>query len=683
MSQTTPAANVAPFQFSAGGLGPDVFGVTGFAGREAISQPFQFEVDLVSTDPDLAVDRVLGRPATLTRQRGGEPVVVHGIVASFDVGAQTPDRATYRAVLVPRLWRLGLARQSRVFQDATVPEVVLGVLAEHGLASAAVRSELGGGYPRSEFVVQYQESDLAFVSRLLEREGAWFTFEHADADVLVLADRHGRFAHVEPGPAGHADVAFRPGSGMLRDRAEAVDQLAVRDQLVPGRVVLRDYNYRTPDTDLEVAAPVDGGGPEEVYAYGDHYKSTAEGDRLARVRAEELACRRRTLAGAGDVAGFRAGSVFALSGHPRADLDGDFLLTAVTHRGLTAPDAGGDGAPSVPRYDNTFEAIPAAAPFRPPRDTPVPRAPGLMTARVESAGGPYAFVDEEGRYRARLALDRSGLPEAQASRPVRMAQPYSGPGYGLHMPNHAGTEMVLGFANGDLDRPLALGTVPNPAQGSPAVAQNRMENVMRSWAGNALVLDDTRQGEHVHLTAVKDHTETVADAQRVDVGSTQTITVGSDRTKSVEGDQSESVGGDKTISVQGSHAEHVVGDVSVRVGGQESVDVSKGSEVRVAESRSLSVGAEQATVIGEGFALQIGAGATVSVADAASGRVGQRLDVQAGTEVHVEAADRLALVCGAARIVLSSDGTITIEGGAISVKGSGQIVMKAPKIKEN
>ena len=319
-------------------------------------------------------------------------------------------------------------------------------------------------YPRSEYVVQHQESDLAFVQRLLEREGAWFSFEHDQADVLVVADTHGRFPSIEPGPSGAGDVAYRPTSGMVRDRAEAVDQLAVRDRLVPGRVVLKDYNYRTPEADLTVGTAVEGGGPEEVYAFGDHYKTTAEGDRLARVRSEELACRRRTVSGASDVAGFRAGATFTLSGHPRADLDGDYLVTAVEHRGAPAASEG-DGAGGRPVYTNTFHALPAKAPFRPSRATPVPTAPGLMTARVESAGGPYAFVDEEGRYRARLALDRSDAPEAQATRPVRLVQPYSGPGYGLHLPNHAGTELVLGFANGDLDRPIALGTRPEPEPG--------------------------------------------------------------------------------------------------------------------------------------------------------------------------------------------------------------------------
>ena len=674
-------ADVAPFQFTVGGLDPSTFEVVAFTGREALSQPFEFEVRLVSRDPGVDPADVLGAAASLVRHRGTEPVPVHGVVAEFDLGAQTPDRAEYRAVLVPRLWRLGLARQSRVFQDVTVPDVVRAVLADHGLAGAS-RFDLSEAYPRSEYVVQHQESDLAFVQRLLEREGAWFSFDHAEAgaDVLVVADTHGRFPALEPGPSGAGDVAYRPASGLVRDRAEAVDQLAVRDRLVPGRVVLKDYNYRTPEADLTVDTAVEGGGPEEVYAYGNHYKTTAEGDRLARVRSQELACRRRTVSGSGDVAGFRAGAAFALSGHPRGNLDGDYLLTAVEHRG--AP-AAGDGAGGRPAYTNTFHALPARAPFRPARTTPVPTAPGLMTARVESAGGPYAFVDEEGRYRARLALDRSGAAEAQATRPVRLVQPYSGPGYGLHLPNHAGTELVLGFANGDLDRPIALGTVPNPSQASPAVAQNRMENVLRSWAGNALVLDDTRGGEHVRLTAVKDHTERVADAQAVEVGSSQTITVGTDRTKRVKGDQSESVGGDKTIAVEGTHTESVGGNATVRIGGDEAIDVAGSATVEVGGAQSESVTEGQSTTVGETFSLQVGSDATVSVGDAATGRVGDRLDVRAGTEVRVEAADRLALVCGKARIVLESDGTITIEGGALAVQGSDRITMKAPKIKEN
>ncbi len=689
MSPLELGADVAPFQFTVGGLDPATFEVVAFTGREAISEPFRFELHLVSRDADVDPDAVLGARATLVRHRGLEPVPVHGVVAELDLGAQSADRAEYRATLVPRLWRLGLARQSRVFQDVTVPDVVRAVLDQHGVPA---QFDLADAYPRTEYVVQYQESDLAFVQRLLEREGIWFTVGHADgADVVAVADRTARFPRLGPGPSGAADVAVRSALGLVHDRAEAVDRLAVRDRLVPGRVVLKDYNYRTPETDLEVGAPVPGGGPEEVYAYGDHYKTAAEGDRLARVRSEEIACRRRVATGSGDVAGLTAGAVVALSGHDRADLDGDYLVTAVEHRGSPAdgwpPESvGGDGAPrpaGAPVYTNTFEAVPAAAPFRPERATPVPTAPGLMTARVESAGGPYAFVDEDGRYRARLALDRSGAPEAQATRPVRLVQPYSGPGYGLHLPNHAGTELVLGFANGDLDRPLALGTVPNPGQASPAVAQNRMENVLRSWAGNALVLDDTQGGEHVRLTAVKDHTETVADTQTVGVGTSQTIRVGTDRDKRVEGDQSESVGGDKAIDVSGSHTESIGGDASVRVAGSEAVQIEEGASLRVTGGRSVSVGEGQATSVGDELTLQVGADAAVSVGGEATVRVSERVHVRGGAEIQVEAADRLALVCGRARIVLESDGTITIEGGALAVKGSDRIVLKAPKIKEN
>ena len=697
-------ADVAPFQFAVGGLDPDAFEVVGFTGREAVSEPFRFDLRLRTRDADLDPAAVLGARATLVRHRGLDEVPVHGVVAELDLGARTPDRAEVRAVLVPRLWRLSLARQSRVFQDVTVPDVVRAVLGEHGVPA---RFDLSERYPRTEYVVQYQESDLAFVMRLLEREGAWFRFDHAPAgsggdgaDVVVVADRTARFPRLGPGPSGAPDVAVRPASGMARDRVEAVSRLSVADRLVPGRVVLKDYNYRAPETDLEVAAALEGGGAEEVYAFGDHYKTPAEGDRLARVRAEEVACRRRVATGASDVAGLEAGAVVAISGHDRPDLDGDYLVVSVRHRGGRAVDALDDGAlddgalddgalddgaadDGAPTYANTFEAVPAAAPFRPARATPVPVAPGLMTARVESAGGPYAFVDEDGRYRARLALDRSGAPEAQATRPVRLVQPYSGPGYGLHLPNHAGTEMVLGFANGDLDRPIALGTVPNPSQASPAVARNRMENVLRSWAGNALVLDDTRNGERVTLTAVKDHTERVADTQTVEVGTSQTIEVGADRAKRVEGDQSETVGGDKSIRVGGHHDEAIEGDESVRIGGEDRVTVAKSQTVDVGAGRTLAVEADQSTTVGEALSVQVGTDATVSVGDRATGRVGQRLDVRAGTEVRVEAADRLALVCGAARIVLESDGTITVEGGTIAVKGSSRIALRAPKIKEN
>ena len=523
-------ADASQFQFAVSGLPEGTFRVTRFAGREAVSEPFRFELDLVSDQTDVDFAAVLGAPATFTRLRAtGEAEPVHGVVASVYQAGQTADAVRYRAVLVPRLWRLGLGQQSRVFQDVGLEDLVRAVLEGGGLAGADVEVSLADPPPAREYVVQYNESDLAFLHRQLEHAGAWYTVRHDEAgrDVVVVTDDRQRFA-----PIADPAVPYREGAGFGRAAAEAVERFAVRERLGVDAVRVRDYNYRTPETGLEAEAAVGEAPPEaagavrEAYAWGEHHKDPAEGERLAAVRAQEVAARRRVVEGSGDCAGFRAGRLFTLTDHYRADLDGDYLVTEVLHAGsqtaslgggdvdgftadgellaqlgpLVEPDGSGDGAPATV-YVNRFTALPASAPFRPERRTPRPRVAGVMTARVETAGGPYAFLDEDGRYRVRMPFDRSSEPEGAATRPVRMAQPYSGPGYGMHFPNHAGTELVFACVDGDPDRPLALGTVPNPSQHSPAVARNRMQNVVRTFAGSELVMDDTQNAAFVRLAS--------------------------------------------------------------------------------------------------------------------------------------------------------------------------------------
>ena len=539
MALTPVRADVSQFQFAVADLPEDTFQVTRFAGREAVSEPFRFELDLVSGQTDVDFSSVLGAQATFTRMREtGEAEPVHGVVASVYQAGRSADQTRYRAVLVPRLWRLGLGQQSRVFQDVELEDVVRAVLEGAGLAGADVEVNLSDPPPRREYVVQYNESDLAFLQRQLEHAGAWYTFRHDQAgrDVVVITDDRQSFA-----PIADPAVPYREGAGFGRSAAEAVERFSVREQLGVDAVRVRDYNYRTPETGLEAEAPVGdasdeaageaGGAVREAYAWGDHHKAPEEGKRLAKVRAEEAAARRRQAEGSGDCAAFRAGRTFTLTDHYRPDLDGDYLLAEVLHAGtqgasmgpgaavdgfpgtpdpdaallarlgpLVETDAAGDGAPATV-YANWFTALPAAVPFRPARVTPRPQVSGVMTARVESAGGPYAYLDDDGRYRARMPFDPSAGPEGTATRPIRMAQPYSGPGYGIHFPNHAGTELVFACVDGDPDRPLALGTVPNPSQHSPAVAQNRMQNVVRTFAGSELVMDDTQNAAFVRLAS--------------------------------------------------------------------------------------------------------------------------------------------------------------------------------------
>jgi type VI secretion system secreted protein VgrG len=211
------------------------------------------------------------------------------------------------------------------------------------------------------------------------------------------------------------------------------------------------------------------------------------------------------LEGEGICRAFRAGMRFEMKtpDHP-SQFDGKYTLVRVVHHGDQREGFEGDEEKLI--YSNTFQCMPADTVFRPTLHTPKPRVHGIMSAKVDGVEGPYAFLDDDGRYRAKLPFDRTGDRDGQASLPIRMSQPYGGPDYGMHFPLHIGNEIVLGFEDGDPDRPVLLGTVPNPSNPSPVNKRNNSESIIRTASGHEIRLDDkdgktvieiTTKGKHV------------------------------------------------------------------------------------------------------------------------------------------------------------------------------------------
>jgi type VI secretion system secreted protein VgrG len=468
--------------------------VASWRGREAISELFEHELRVTAPRAaGLDIDDLLDEPATLVVRKGGEVVRrVHGAVREVedDLDADGP-LASFRVVLVPRVERLAISESFDVFMDLSVPAIVQAKLESAGFVIGRdFELRLVGTYASRDLVVQYKESDLAFLSRLTEHLGISCYFEHAsDRDVLVFTDQNAGFSPIE----GVATVPFRR-------RGERLDVHAFSEtvRVVPRRFVERDYNYRTPHVALTASADLSVGGEATVVEYGAHFKTPEEGERIARVRAEERLAQRRVFTGKSDAGAFGAGTTFTLEGHPHGDLE--LLLVEVVHEAdLATYGAGRDGG--GPSYENRFVAIRAKVPFRPRRKTPKPRVHGVITGVVEAAQpGQYAELDEEGRYRVRFLFDLSDAPGGKASRPMRMAQPHAGSGHGMHFPLRPGVEVILTCVDGDPDRPIIAGAVPNPRSGSTVTTQNGTRNVIRTGGNNEINIDDQEGSERIKLS---------------------------------------------------------------------------------------------------------------------------------------------------------------------------------------
>src|SRR5690606_28373480 len=319
-------------------------------------------------------------------------------------------------------------------------------------------------YADRQYTCQFGETDFAFISRQMEREGIWYYFEQGEeAETLVMRDDMDY-------PALEGDPAVFATNPDDNNRYRSVQAWVCRKQRLPAEVVLRDYNHAQPSLDVSGTAPVDPNGQGSVFIYGENFDSAEEGARLARVRAEELACRKTVFHGSGAIPGFAAGYTFALDGHPGqggAWNGRSYLLVSVTHEGENLDNSVG-AAKNAPRYSNSFTAIPADMQFRAERVTPKPRFDGTMTAIVhaEDPAATLAEVDETGCYRVRLPFDREGSDGKKASHWIHMAKPNAGAEQGMYFPLKVNTEVLLTFINGDPDRPVIAGAVPNGASAS-------------------------------------------------------------------------------------------------------------------------------------------------------------------------------------------------------------------------
>jgi type VI secretion system secreted protein VgrG len=330
-------------------------------------------------------------------------------------------------------------------------------------------------------VVQYRETDLQFISRLAEHWGICFFFEHYEGgERMVFAD-DGQ-GHVRVGY--NADIPYR-GRGEPMD----VFKLELERKLVPAHYICRDYNYRTPLLNVQGEHRIEGAYAGAIVDYGSHCKTPDEAKLMARVRAEERGATREVYTGLSDQMQFHPGATFELNGHPR--YGGEMMLLEVRHEASQSVHGHGEGAEST--YSNTFRAIPASTPFRPPRLTPVPRIHGVVTGVVETGSGliqRYAKLDGEGRYRVKFLFDTAARGERQASKDVRMLQPSAGENYGVHFPLKPGTEVLITFLDGDPDRPLIVGSVPNPVTPTPVAEKIHRKSRIKSESGVIIEIED-------------------------------------------------------------------------------------------------------------------------------------------------------------------------------------------------
>jgi type VI secretion system secreted protein VgrG len=503
-----PAPYARTFSLEFPGQSPSGVTVIRFEGEEHLSRPYRFVIDFAAKDADL--DGLIHKSAvfTIAGAATGRKTVYRGVVVEIEQTARVMGWQLYRIVLMPAMIALARQIQSEIYIDGRhIPEVIQQIFT-NALLTPVLRP-IPAKWPDQPlpFICQYEESLLDFATRLMEREGLYYFFEEENgAESVVIAC--GKSAH----KTGGAPYVYHE-AGMQDETYDesAIPMLSMRRQMLPRRVVLKSYNYQKSSLGLlEESATVKADGVGEIVLADEYYPSASEGKRLAGMRAEALLCRERLFTAESAAVGLRAGGLFRLAGHYRADFNQEYLVIAGTHQGrqpatylsdlgiTLADDPGRKG------YWNRLELIPSALQYRSERLTPRPRIGGTVTAVVDGEGsGQYAVLNAEGEYKVRFPTLGKQRPAGKGSCWIRMASPYGGEDHGMHFPLLKGTEVMVAFRDGDPDQPFISGTIPNSTHQSVVKDLNLFANLLRTAGGNRLTLGDEKDKTHATLETAK------------------------------------------------------------------------------------------------------------------------------------------------------------------------------------
>lgn len=472
---------------------PEDVVLTRVAGAETISDLYRYELGFTvvgdgGLSPEAQQD-LLRNPCRIVFGRADDPHEVFGMLSRIRMLSTGSARnARFTATLVPRLWTTTMIHRSRVFQDLDVPGIVKAVLEEHGLMEGtAFEMRLDASYPVSEYTVQYQETDFDFINRLMEHFGIFYFFrQNPDGEHLVFGDSNRAFDRLlEDGETVEYFRADLP-PGVVA----AVHTLEREVMQRPQGVVLRDYNWRTPTVQLHAEAPADAvTGIGFHNHYGEHFKSPSDGAFLAQIRAEQLLVDQERYAMETSIAHLAPGHRFELAGHPFGEMDKEYVATRMERTAIQ----GQDGAEAT-SYAERTEAIPYSVTYRPARRTAKPKILGLMHGHVDGElPGTAAPIDEFGRYKVLLPYDLVGEGGGKASRWIRLAQPASGAGFGIHFPLHIGVEVAISHVDGDPDRPVIVASPPNAQTITPVNSENATQSKIRTQTGIRITFDDDVQ----------------------------------------------------------------------------------------------------------------------------------------------------------------------------------------------
>lgn len=605
---------------------------------EELGRPFTIILDISSPTPKSDLHAILGSSATVTLSYPKKPDrYFNGIVSRINYRGLTGGGYRYRLELRPWIWLLSHRQDCRIFSNKSPWTIMTELFRGDGFTDFADKRQNSSGDTVLDYCVQYRETTLDFVTRLMEQYGIYYYVEHKDgAHTVTFADDPN--SHPSAGP----EIPYQYDQTDWRAAYDHIWDWSADAQIQPGAFVYREYNFTTPKADLTGKSLGPGHhthGLSEVYDYPGRYEVAGDGQKAAQIRMQDFETRRQVFGGTSNSRLLGAGVKFMLSSFPDAAANQEYLVVesvCSVDRAETRSFRDSDDLRDTFRC--VLRAVPGSRPFRLPDTTPRPMIRGPQTARVAGEAGQEITTDRYGRIKVKFPWDRRTQEDENSSCWIRVAQIWAGQAWGAMFIPRIGQEVVVEFLEGDPDRPLVTGQVYNADMPVPyGLPENKTRSTLKSNSSlngggfNELRFEDKKGEEEIFFHAQKDHNEIVLN--------NHTAKIKKDTTTTVEE-------GNRVVTVSQGNDTHTVSK------GNRSATVSQGNE-----ALTVSVGNQSVT---------ISAGSSTTEA-------GQKITLKVGANsIEISQA---GITVTAKKITVTAENALEMSGSSAKLSGTGDLAL--------
>lgn len=614
-----PTQKNRPIQISTP-LGDDVLLFYRMSGYESLNQLFEYELELLSTNDTIKPENLLGENVTISLTLPEDKVrYFNGYVVRFGHYGRLGELTKYRAVVRPWLWFLSRSANCRIFQNKTTPEIIKQIVTDQGF-SGEIKDQLKSSYKPRDYCVQYRETDLNFVCRLMEEEGIFFYFDHENSKhQLIMLDA---VTDIKTFP-NYAKIPFHQDSSGHNDssRIDHIYQWGFVKEVQPGGYALTDFDPTKSKTKLDAILNKPNSHKHagyEIFDYPGYYQDNSRGDSLVKIRLEELQARFELCEGAGNARGIAVGHKFTLTDYEIKEQNRDYLIISV-HYQLHNDDYSTNNSSNHTFFDCNFTAIDIKTPYRPARITPKPLVHGAQTAIVTGPNGEEIYTDKFGRVKVQFHWDRYAKGDENSSCWVRVAHPWAGKNWGMLALPRIGQEVIVDFMEGDPDQPIITGRVyndsampPYPLPSKAAITTIKTNSTKGGGGFNELRFDDTKGKEQLFIHAEHNQDVRVKNDHFEWIGNERHLIVKKDLFEQVDGDHHTTIKGDNNQAITGTVSIKADMDLQEKVGMNHAVDAGQEIHLKAGMNVVIEAGISITLKAGGGFIVVGPAGVTIS-----------------------------------------------------------------------